>query len=147
MGFRKDFLWGGATAANQCEGGANEGNRGVANVDLMPLGEDRYLVGTGKMKMYDFDDQHFYPALTAVDFYHHYKEDIALLKEMGFKMFRLSISWSRIYPTGEEDKPNQAGLDFYRNVFTELRNAGIEPLVSIWHFDTPLALEENMEIG
>ena len=72
MGFRKDFLWGGATAANQCEGGANEGNRGVANVDLMPLGEDRYLVGTGKMKMYDFDDQHFYPALTAVDFYHHY---------------------------------------------------------------------------
>ena len=74
MGFRKDFLWGGATAANQCEGGANEGNRGVANVDLMPLGEDRYLVGTGKMKMYDFDDQHFYPALTAVDFYHHYKE-------------------------------------------------------------------------
>ena len=71
------------------------------------------------------------------------KEDIALLKEMGFKMFRLSISWSRIYPTGEEDKPNQAGLDFYRNVFTELRNAGIEPLVSIWHFDTPLALEEK----
>ena len=58
-------------------------------------------------------------------------------------MFRLSISWSRIYPTGEEDKPNQAGLDFYRNVFTELRNAGIEPLVSIWHFDTPLALEEK----
>ena len=74
MGFRKDFLWGGATAANQCEGGANEGNRGVANVDLMPLGEDRYLVGTGKMKMYDFDDQHFY---------HHYKEDIALFGEMG----------------------------------------------------------------
>ena len=62
---------------------------------------------------------------------------------MGFKMFRLSISWSRIYPTGEEEKPNQAGLDFYRNVFTELRKAGIEPLVSIWHFDTPLALEEK----
>ena len=84
MGFRKDFLWGGATAANQCEGGANEGNRGVANVDLMPLGEDRYLVGTGKMKMYDFDDQHFYPALTAVDFYHHYKEDIALFVHLLF---------------------------------------------------------------
>ena len=98
MGFRKDFLWGGATAANQCEGGANEGNRGVANVDLMPLGEDRYLVGTGKMKMYDFDDQHFYPALTAVDFYHHYKEDIALFGEMGFKTFRLSIAWTRIFP-------------------------------------------------
>ena len=107
MGFRKDFLWGGATAANQCEGGANEGNRGVANVDLMPLGEDRYLVGTGKMKMYDFDDQHFYPALTAVDFYHHYKEDIALFGEMGFKTFRLSIAWTRIFPNGNEEKPNE----------------------------------------
>ena len=89
------------------------------------------------------DEDTYYPSHVATDFYHHYKEDIALLKEMGFKMFRLSISWSRIYPTGEEEKPNQAGLDFYRNVFTELRNAGIEPLVSIWHFDTPLALEEK----
>ena len=89
-----------------------------------------------------FDDE-LYPNHDGIDFYHHYKEDIALLKEMGFKMFRLSISWSRIYPTGEEEKPNQAGLDFYRNVFTELRNAGIEPLVSIWHFDTPLYLEEH----
>ena len=88
-------------------------------------------------------DDDLYPNHDGIDFYHHYKEDIALLKEMGFKMFRLSISWSRIYPTGEEEKPNQAGLDFYRNVFTELRNAGIEPLVSIWHFDTPLALEDK----
>ena len=87
MGFRKDFLWGGATAANQCEGGANEGNRGVANVDLMPLGEDRYLVGTGKMKMYDFDDQYFYPALTAVDFYHHYKKILLYLVKWDLKLF------------------------------------------------------------
>ena len=86
MGFRKDFLWGGATAANQCEGGANEGNRGVANVDLMPLGEDRYLVGTGKMKMYDFDDQHFYPALTAVDFYLH---NILILLHLVFLHYHL----------------------------------------------------------
>ena len=120
MGFRKDFLWGGATAANQCEGGANEGNRGVANVDLMPLGEDRYLVGTGKMKMYDFDDQHFYPALTAVDFYHHYKEDIALFGEMGFKTFRLSIAWTRIFPNGNEEKPNEAGLKYYEDMVLNL---------------------------
>ena len=120
MGFRKDFLWGGATAANQCEGGANEGNRGVANVDLMPLGEDRYLVGTGKMKMYDFDDQHFYPALTAVDFYHHYKEDIALFGEMGFKTFRLSIAWTRIFPNGNEEKPNEVG--FLKNAINMVLN-------------------------
>ena len=140
MGFRKDFLWGGATAANQCEGGANEGNRGVANVDLMPLGEDRYLVGTGKMKMYDFDDQHFYPALTAVDFYHHYKEDIALFGEMGFKTFRLSIAWTRIFPNGNEEKPNEAGLKYYEDIFKECHKYGIEPLVTINHFDCPIYL-------
>ena len=140
MGFRKDFLWGGATAANQCEGGANEGNRGVANVDLMPLGEDRYLVGTGKMKMYDFDDQHFYPALTAVDFYHHYKEDIALFGEMGFKTFRLSIAWTRIFPNGNEEKPNEAGLKYYEDIFKECHKYGIEPLVTINHFDCPMYL-------
>ena len=78
MGLKKDFLWGGATAANQCEGGFGDDGRGLANVDLMPSGEDRYLVGTGEKKMYDFDEQHYYPALTAVDFYNHYKEDIAL---------------------------------------------------------------------
>ena len=140
MGFRKDFLWGGATAANQCEGGYNEGGRGLANVDLMPLGEDRYLVGTGKKKMYDFDDQHFYPALTAVDFYHHYKEDIALFGEMGFKTLRLSIAWTRIFPLGDEQKPNEEGLQYYEDVLQECQKHGIEPLVTINHFDTPMHL-------
>ena len=79
MAFKENFLWGGATAANQCEGGSNEGNRGLANVDLMPLGEDRYLVGIGQKKMYEFDEKYFYPSLTAVDFYHHYKEDLSLI--------------------------------------------------------------------
>ena len=139
MGFRKGFLWGGATAANQCEGGANEGNRGVANVDLMPLGEDRYLVGTGKMKMYDFDDQHFYPALTAVDFYHHYKEDIALLAGMGFKVYRMSIAWSRIFPRGDELEPNEEGLKFYDAVFDECLKYGMQPLVTMSHYEPPLA--------
>ena len=102
MGFRKDFLWGGATAANQCEGGVNQGKRGLANVDLMPLGKDRYLVGTGKKKMYDFDQEHFYPALTAIDFYHHYQSDIALFAQMCVMTFRLSIAWTRIFPQGDE---------------------------------------------
>lgn len=139
MGFPKGFLWGGAVAANQCEGAYLEDGKGLSVPDML-LGGD---VNTPRTFLPKTDPEAFYPSHEAVDFYHHYKEDIALLKEMGFKMFRLSISWSRIYPTGEEEKPNQAGLDFYRNVFTELRNAGIEPLVSIWHFDTPLALEEK----
>ena len=162
MKFSEDFYWGGAVAANQCEGAWNVDGRGMARTDVTTGG----TVNTPRMVTFIdkdgnkqklpnhgfklpegahfavFDDE-LYPNHDGIDFYHHYKEYIALIKEMGFKMFILSISWSRIYPTGEEDKPNQAGLDFYRNVFTELRNAGIEPLVSIWHFDTPLALEEK----
>ena len=164
MGFKEGFFWGGATAANQYEGGYISGGKGLAIQDVITGGDGRNNIprrmalklADGSTKFIDrrgtevpdgavpyVDEDTYYPSHVATDFYHHYKEDIALLKEMGFKMFRLSISWSRIYPTGEEDKPNQAGLDFYRNVFTELRNAGIEPLVSIWHFDTPLALEEK----
>ena len=144
MGFRKDFLWGGATAANQCEGGVNQGKRGLANVDLMPLGKDRYLVGTGKKKMYDFDQEHFYPALTAIDFYHHYQSDIALFAQMGFKTFRLSIAWTRIFPQGDESEPNEEGLQFYENIFKECHKYGIEPLVTINHFDCPMHLVKTI---
>lgn len=144
MAFKENFLWGGATAANQCEGGSNEGNRGLANVDLMPLGEDRYLVGIGQKKMYEFDEKYFYPSLTAVDFYHHYKEDIALFAEMGFKTFRLSIAWTRIFPNGDEQTPNEEGLKFYEEVFKECRKYGIEPLVTINHFDCPMYLVKTI---
>lgn len=144
MAFKENFLWGGATAANQCEGGSNEGNRGLANVDLMPLGEDRYLVGIGQKKMYEFDEKYFYPSLTAVDFYHHYKEDIALFAEMGFKTFRLSIAWTRIFPNGDEQTPNEEGLKFYEEVFKECRKYGIEPLVTINHFDCPMHLVKTI---
>ena len=89
-----------------------------------------------------FDDE-LYPNHDGIDFYHHYKEDIALLKEMGFKMFRMSISWSRIYPRGDEETPNQEGIEFYRDVFKELRKYNIEPLVTIHHFDTPIYLVEK----
>ena len=143
MGFRKDFLWGGATAANQYEGGYDKGGRGLANVDLAPVGSDRLGVITGKRKMLEFEEGYFYPAKEAVDFYHRYKEDIALLAEMGFKTFRLSIGWSRIFPKGDEDTPNEEGLQFYENVFKECRKYGIEPLVTITHFDCPIYLIKN----
>ena len=143
MGFRKDFLWGGATAANQCEGGYNEGGRGLANVDVVPIGKDRFPVITGQMKMFDFDEDHFYPAKEAIDMYHRYKEDIALFGEMGFKTYRLSIAWSRIFPKGDEQEPNEDGLKFYEDLFKECHKYGIEPLVTITHFDCPMHLVEK----
>lgn len=104
------FLWGGATAANQCEGGYQEGNRGLANVDVMPHGPDRRPVALGKIKVTGCDGEHFYPSHEAVDMYHRYKEDIALFAEMGFKCYRFSIAWSRIFPNGDETEANEQGL-------------------------------------
>ncbi|MGB3160993.1 MAG: 6-phospho-beta-glucosidase [Carnobacterium sp.] len=143
MALRKDFLWGGATAANQCEGGYNKGGRGLANVDVAPIGEDRFPVIAGKKKMVDFDDHHFYPAKEAINMYEHYKEDIALFGEMGFKTYRLSLAWSRIFPLGDEAEPNEEGLQFYENLFKECHKYGIEPLVTITHFDCPMHLVEK----
>lgn len=140
MSFPKDFLWGGATAANQVEGGWNEGGRGLANVDVTPWGPDRRKVMSGTTASHTLDENHFYPGLEAVDFYHHYKEDIALFAEMGFKVFRMSIAWSRIFPNGDEETPNEEGLQFYENVFRELKKYNIEPLVTITHFDCPMHL-------
>lgn len=165
MSFKEGFFWGGATAANQYEGGWNEGGRGPALTDFTTGGsvkERRKVTWIDKngdghaTDQIPFDDSlpegavkyatldgYLYPNREATDFYHHYKEDIALMGEMGFKMFRMSISWSRIYPIGEEDQPNQEGLDFYKDVFKELKAHGIEPLVTLHHFDTPLALVEK----
>ena len=140
MGFKEGFLWGGATAANQVEGGVFEDGRGLANVDLMPYGKERYLVGTGKKISNCIEKDVYYPSHQAVDFYYHYKEDIALMAEMGFKTFRLSIAWTRIFPNGDEEKPNEAGLKFYENIFKECKKYGIEPLVTINHFDCPMYL-------
>ena len=140
MGFSENFLWGGATAANQCEGAYNEGGRGLATVDVQPIGKDRFPVALGKRKMFDFEEGYFYPAQRGIDFYHHYKEDIKLFAEMGFKTFRMSIGWSRIFPNGDDATPNQEGLEFYRSVFEECRKYEIEPLVTIAHFDVPMNL-------
>lgn len=140
MSLPENFLWGGATAANQCEGAYNIGGRGLANVDICPSGKDRYRVISGHPDSLKPDDDHIYPAMEAVDFYHHYKEDIALLGEMGFKTFRLSIAWTRIFPNGDEEQPNEEGLKFYEDVFRECHKYGIEPLVTITHFDCPIHL-------
>ena len=140
MSFREDFLWGGATAANQCEGGFDKGGRGLANVDVAPYGKDRLAVITGKMKMFDFDKEHFYPSKDAIEMYSYYKEDIKLFAEMGFKVYRMSIAWSRIFPKGDEDKPNEEGLKFYEDVFKECLKYNIKPLVTITHFDCPMHL-------
>ncbi|MCD8121643.1 MAG: 6-phospho-beta-glucosidase [Clostridiales bacterium] len=140
MKMTPDFLWGGATAANQCEGGYLEGGRGLSSVDVIPFGPDRMKVSRGLMKMLECDEQHSYPAHEAIDMYHHYKEDIALFGEMGFRCYRLSVSWTRILPNGDDDVPNEEGLAFYDAVFDECHRWGIEPLVTICHFDTPIAL-------
>lgn len=138
MSFQKDFLWGGALAANQCEGSWQEGNRGLSNADVLPYGKDRLAVIKGDQEMLVPDQEHYYPAQEAIDFYHHYKSDIALFAEMGFKVLRLSISWARIYPNGDDSEPNEDGLKFYEDVFLECHKYGIEPLVTITHYDIPM---------
>jgi len=139
----ENFLWGGATAANQCEGGYLEGNKGLGTVDVIPAGEHRRAVMLGKMHYNDLPKDTYFPSHEAIDMYHHYKEDIELFAEMGFKCYRFSFSWSRIFPTGMETEPNEEGLKFYEDLIDELLKYNIEPVVTICHFDLPLALEEK----
>lgn len=141
--FPEGFLWGGATAANQCEGAYNVEGRGLANVDVVPIGEDRFPIIAGEKKMFDFEEGYFYPAKESIDMYHRFKEDIALFGEMGFKTYRLSIAWTRIFPNGDEEEPNEKGLQFYEDLFKECHKHGIEPLVTITHFDCPMHLIEK----
>ena len=140
MGLSKNFLWGGATAANQAEGGVLEGGRGLSNVDLLPTGPDRKKVASGDLEMLEWKDGYYYPAKEAIDMYHRYMEDIQLFAEMGFKVYRMSLSWSRIFPNGDDLEPNEEGLVFYESIFEELKKHNIEPLVTIAHFDVPIHL-------
>ena len=140
---RNNFLWGGATAANQCEGGWQADGRGMAVVDVLPQGENRLPVMQGVMDYRTLPEGTRYPGRDGIDLYGHYKEDIALFAEMGFRCYRFSFSWSRIFPTGEEAQPNEAGLRFYENFIDELLRYGIEPVVTICHFDLPLHLVEK----
>lgn len=143
MSLPKDFLWGGATAANQCEGGYLEGKKGLGTVDVIPWGEHRRAVMQGKLHYNDLPEDAYFPSHEAIDMYHNYKEDIKLFAEMGFKCYRFSFAWSRIFPTGEEAEPNEEGLAFYESFIDELLRYNIEPVVTICHFDVPLVLEQK----
>ncbi|HDL8500292.1 TPA: 6-phospho-beta-glucosidase [Yersinia enterocolitica] len=138
--FPDGFLWGGALAANQAEGACFEGGKGLTTVDMIPHGEHRLAVKLGQEKRFTLRDDEFYPSHQAIGFYHHYKEDIALMAEMGFTVFRTSIAWSRIYPNGDELTPNAEGIAFYRDLFNECKKHNIEPLVTLCHFDVPMHL-------
>ena len=134
--FRKDFLWGGATAANQYEGAWDLDGKGDSVPDHCTNGSH----AQPKRVTVEFEAGTLYPSREAADFYHHYEEDIRLAAEMGFKVFRMSINWTRIFPTGMEEQPNEAGLLFYDKVFDELKKYGIEPLVTLSHYELPYAL-------
>ncbi|WP_145047288.1 6-phospho-beta-glucosidase [Paenibacillus xylanexedens] len=141
--FPENFLWGGATAANQLEGAYLADGKGLTTVDLIPTGANRMNIALGNLSSFVPQAGEFYPSHEAIDFYHRYKEDIALFAEMGFKCLRLSIAWARIFPNGDETEPNKAGLRFYDNVFDELLKYNIEPVVTICHFDVPVHLVET----
>jgi len=168
MSLPKDFLWGGATAANQYEGGVFEGGAGLSTGDIMTNGafgvprqvpwekedgetgssplcfhSDTRSLPDGALPFYDKSDKYYYPSHKASDFYHHYKEDIALFAEMGYKCFRFSVKWPRIFPTGEEAEPNAEGLAFYDAVVDECLKYGIEPLVTLLHYENPLAISRK----
>ena len=161
MSFPKNFFWGGAIAANQAEGAYDEDGRGMTAMDYTTGGAvDKartvtYKTTDGKIihvarhqsppegAVLYIDPDSYYPNHLAVDHYHRFKEDIRLFGEMGMKMFRMSISWSRIFPNVNDEKPNEKGLKHYREVFEECRKYGIEPLVTIHHFDDPVAVEDT----
>ncbi|MEH7729043.1 6-phospho-beta-glucosidase [Bacillus safensis] len=136
MTLPKEFLWGGALAAHQFEGGWNEAGKGPSVVDVMTAGAH----GVPRQITETVEEDKFYPNHEAIDFYHRYKEDIAMFAEMGLKCLRTSIGWSRIFPKGDEAEPNEAGLQFYDDVFDELLKHGIEPVITLSHFEMPLHL-------
>ena len=136
MQFPENFLWGGAVAANQCEGAYLEGGKGLSIQDVMPhglKGEPTAVPTADNLK------------LVGIDFYHRFREDIKLFAELGFKVFRTSIAWSRIFPRGDEEEPNEQGLAFYDEVFDACREYGIEPMVTISHYETPLHLAQTCD--
>lgn len=144
-----DFLWGGATAASQYEGAYNEGGKGLSVADIQKFKPDVDVRDYAQLSHYSLEDikqsmtdetGNVYGKRHGSDFYHRYKEDIALMAEMGFKVFRMSIAWTRIFPRGDEETPNEEGLKFYDAVFSECKKHNIEPLVTLCHYDHPLAL-------
>ncbi|GAK40394.1 6-phospho-beta-glucosidase [Paenibacillus urinalis] len=152
QGFSKDFLWGGAIAANQAEGAYDAGGKGLSTADMVPyfdkkdyvnLKELMHVTSDSIQKAMAHRSAEGYPKRYGIDFYHRFKEDIALFAELGLKVFRLSINWPRIFPNGDDLTPNEEGLRFYDEVFDELRKNNIEPLVTLSHYEMPMNLVLN----
>ena len=139
MAFSKDFLWGGAVAAHQLEGAWDVDGRGPSVSDVMTGGSNKVArrITDGVIPGEN------YPNHKGIDFFHTYKEDVKLFAELGFKCFRTSISWSRIFPKGDETEPNEAGLQFYDDLFDELLKYGIEPVITLSHFEMPYYLTQE----
>ncbi|MHC9532177.1 glycoside hydrolase family 1 protein [Dellaglioa sp. L3N] len=150
--FPEGFMWGGATAANQVEGAWNIDGKGMSvadvakfkpNVDKADYVSQWHTYPEDVIAARNTDDEQLYPKRHGIDFYHHFEEDIALFAEMGFKCYRLSIAWSRIFPNGDEEEPNELGLAYYDKVFATLKKYNIEPIVTLSHYEMPLHLVEE----
>jgi 6-phospho-beta-glucosidase len=152
--FPEGFLWGGATAANQCEGAFDVDGKGLSvadctaykpNVDPKDYKAQHDITGKDIEEAIESRDISKYPKRHGIDFYHRYKEDLNLFQEMGFKVLRVSIQWTRIYPNGIEEEPNEKGLKYYEEMFTEMKKRGIEPLVTLHHYEMPLYLSNHYD--
>ncbi len=167
MQLSTDFLWGGATADFQCEGGFGEGGRGVTTHDYETDGNQENpraityrmpdgTIGRARSSFFFADplpegavpcflDDEYYPSHKAIDHYHHWREDLELLAGMGMNVYRFSICWSRIYPTGMEEEPNEEGLRFYEQIIDTCLELGMQPLVTIHHDELPAVLAEELD--
>lgn len=144
MTFTDDFLWGGATAANQCEGAYNIDGKGLSIADALPGGKERFAIAASSEFDWTIDESKYtYPNHKAIDHYQHMEEDIALFAEMGFKCYRFSIAWSRIFPLGTETEPNEKGLAFYEKMINTCLKYNIEPVITISHYEMPLHLAKE----
>jgi len=132
----RNFLWGGSISASQAEGAYNKDGKGLSIIDMVTGGS----VNTPRRFYPEIKENEYYPNHTAIDFYHRYEEDINLFEEMGLKCFRTSIAWSRIFPNGDDEQANEKGLAFYDKLFRSLLEKGMEPIVTLSHFDLPLNL-------
>lgn len=134
--FPKSFLWGGAVAAHQIEGAYNRDGKGLSTADVLTAGNQK----VARKITEGLEEGLYYPNHEAIDFYSNYKEDIKLFKELGLKAFRTSINWARIFPNGDDESPNEAGLKFYDELFDELLKNDLEPVITLSHFEIPYAL-------
>ena len=147
--FPENFFWGGATSAAQCEGGRCLDGKGLSHLDYVYYRGPKGFCNFVLKKDYEYAREHEaelnFPNRRGIDFFHRYKEDIALFAEMGFKSFRMSISWTRLFPTGKEETPDEEGVQFYHNVFRELHKYNIEPLVTMIHYEMPIGFIDEFD--